>query len=127
MHIIINSDEIINQKEERKEIIDPMNFIQCAILNLQKDKKFKPHKHIYKKRTYYKQIAQESWYVIKGIVRFLCYDINDELIHEEILSEGDMTFTLLGGHNYEILGKNTRILEFKTGFYEGQKLDKEFI
>ena len=32
-----------------------------------------------------------------------------------------------GGHTYEILESDTLVYEYKTGPYEGQKLDKEFI
>ena len=35
--------------------------------------------------------------------------------------------TFQGGHNYEILEENTRVLEYKTGPYYGQKLDKVFV
>ena len=46
---------------------------------------------------------------------------------EEILNQGDASFTLYGGHNYQILEDDTIVYEYKTGPYEGQKLDKTFI
>ena len=54
-------------------------------------------------------------------------DIDDNIIAEPILKEGDASFTLYGGHTYEILEDNTLVYEYKTGPYEGQKLDKVFI
>jgi hypothetical protein len=45
----------------------------------------------------------------------------------EILHVGDASFTLEGGHNYEILEDNTLVYEYKTGPYEGQEMDKKFI
>lgn len=36
-------------------------------------------------------------------------------------------FTLEGGHNYLINEENTLVYEYKTGPYEGQKMDKTFI
>ena len=92
-----------------------------------KDKTFKAHKHIYKQRSYDKQIAQESWVVIKGSVKCILYDLDDTIISTPVLKQGDSSFTLHGGHNYEILEDNTVVYEYKTGPYEGQKLDKTFI
>ena len=49
------------------------------------------------------------------------------LPYTEILNVGDASFTLEGGHNYEILEDNTLVYEYKTGPYEGQEFDKIFI
>jgi cupin fold WbuC family metalloprotein len=123
LHIINRLDEITT----RSEVVPENNFIQCATLKMEKGKTFRPHKHIVKERHYFKQIAQESWVVIKGSVKCIFYDIDDSIIAEEILNQGDASFTLYGGHNYEILEDNTIVYEYKTGPYEGQKLDKTFI
>jgi hypothetical protein len=111
----------------RQEIIPENNFIQCAALKMEKNKTFPPHKHIIKDRHYPEQIAQESWVVIKGSVKCILYDLDDSIIFTPILKEGDASFTLYGGHTYEILEENTLVYEYKTGPYEGQKLDKTFI
>lgn len=123
LHIINRLDEITT----RSEVVPENNFIQCATLKMEKGKTFRPHKHIVKERHYFEQIAQESWVVIKGSVKCIFYDIDDSIIAEEILNQGDASFTLYGGHNYEILEDNTIVYEYKTGPYEGQKLDKTFI
>ena len=60
-------------------------------------------------------------------VRCKFYDIDDKLIAEPILEPGDASFTLHGGHTYEILEEDTIVYEYKTGPYEGQTLDKVFI
>ncbi len=123
LHIINRLSEI----EKRTEVVPEDNFIQCATLKMEKDKTFPPHKHITKQRTYEAQIAQESWVVIKGSVRCKFYDIDDTLIAEPVLYPGDASFTLYGGHTYEILEEDTIVYEYKTGPYEGQKLDKVFL
>ena len=123
LHVINRLSDI----KGRDDIIPENNFIQCATLKMPKNKTFPPHKHIVKDRHYPKQIAQESWVVIKGRVKCKFYDIDDTLIAEPILESGDASFTLYGGHTYEILEDNTIVYEYKTGPYEGQKLDKEFI
>lgn len=123
LHVINRVEEI----ESRTEVIPANNFIQCATLKMEKGKTFPPHKHIKKDRRYKEQIAQESWVIIKGSVKCKLYDIDDSLIAEPILRPGDASFTLYGGHTYEILENDTLVYEYKTGPYEGQKLDKEFI
>jgi len=117
----------IHEFQGRKEVVPEDNFIQCATLRMEKGKTFPPHKHIIKDRHYKEQIAQESWVVIRGSVKCKFYDIDDTIIAEPILNPGDASFTLYGGHTYEILENNTLVYEYKTGPYEGQKLDKEFI
>ena len=49
------------------------------------------------------------------------------LLATPILKQGDASFTLYGGHTYEILENDTLVYEYKTGPYEGQRLDKEMI
>jgi len=121
---------IINRLQDatdRTDIVPADNFIQCSILKMQNGKTFPPHKHIKKERHYEEQIAQESWIVVKGRVRCILYDIDDTIIATPILEAGDASFTLYGGHTYEILENDTLVYEYKTGPYEGQKFDKEFI
>jgi hypothetical protein len=124
LHIIFRGN---SSQETRTDIVPDDNFIQCSYLNLNNGKTFKPHKHIIKTRTYENQIAQESWIVVKGKVKCIFYDLDDTIITEPILCAGDASFTLAGGHNYQILEDSTIVYEYKTGPYEGQKNDKEFI
>tara|TARA_R110002051_G_scaffold49557_1_gene96683 strand:+ start:819 stop:1229 length:411 start_codon:yes stop_codon:yes gene_type:complete len=123
LHVINRLSDITG----RNNIIPEDNFIQCSTLKMEKGKTFPPHKHITKDRHYPKQIAQESWIVIKGSVKCKFYDIDNKIIAKPILKAGDASFTLYGGHTYEILEDDTIVYEYKTGPYEGQKLDKEFI
>ena len=123
LHIIVRKDDL---KPGRIDVVPEDNFIQCAVLNMEKNKTFKPHKHIWKERNR-NVIAQESWIVIQGKVKCIFYDLDNTILIEPILEPGDASFTLEGGHNYEILEDNTLVYEYKTGPYEGQKLDKTFI
>ena len=65
--------------------------------------------------------------IIKGKVKCIFYDVDDTIISEPILYEGDISFTFGGGHNYLILEDDTIVYEYKTGPYYGQKIDKTFI
>jgi hypothetical protein len=123
LHMVVRKKEITTG---RQDIVPEDNFIQCSILNMEKGKTFKPHKHIWKERTR-NVIAQESWVVIQGSVKCIFYDLDDTIIAEPILYPGDASFTLEGGHNYLILEDDTLVYEYKTGPYEGQQLDKTFI
>jgi hypothetical protein len=122
LHIVNRLDEIT----ERTDIAPEKEFLQLATLKLPKGKTFRPHKHMWKDGEN-KIIAQESWVVIKGKVKFIMYDIDDTIIGEKILNQGDCSMTFHGGHNYKVLENDTIIYEYKTGPYKGQKLDKEFI
>ncbi len=123
LHIINRLSEI----DGRTEVVPENNFIQCATLKMSNGKTFPPHKHITKERCYEAQIAQESWVVIRGSVKCIFYDIDDTIIATPILEAGDASFTLYGGHTYEIQEDDTIVYEYKTGPYEGQKLDKVFL
>lgn len=123
LHVVVRKDDL---KPGRKDIIPEEHFIQCSHLNMEKGKTFKPHRHIFKNRTR-DVIAQESWVVIQGSVKCIFYDLDDSILVEPTLYPGDASFTLEGGHNYEILEDNTLVYEYKTGPYEGQALDKTFI
>tara|TARA_R110002167_G_scaffold79374_5_gene219066 strand:+ start:1849 stop:2265 length:417 start_codon:yes stop_codon:yes gene_type:complete len=123
LHTVVRKDDL---KAGRTDVVSEEHFIQCALLNMEKDKTFKPHKHIWKNRTR-DVIAQESWVVIQGKVKCTFFDTDDTIIDESILESGDASFTLEGGHTYTILEDNTLVYEYKTGPYEGQELDKVFI
>jgi hypothetical protein len=123
LHVVVRESDFM---QGRIDLISDENFIQCSMLQLESGKTFKPHKHIWKDRNS-KIIAQESWHVISGKVKCIFYDIDDTIIAEPILNTGDTSFTLQGGHNYLILEDDTKVLEYKTGPYEGQENDKTFI
>jgi cupin fold WbuC family metalloprotein len=123
LHIIVRKEDL---KPGRTEVVSEEHFIQCALLNMEKDKTFKPHKHIWKNRKR-DVIAQESWIVVQGKVKCTFFDIDDNIIAEPILEPGDASFTLEGGHTYTILEDDTLVYEYKTGPYEGQENDKVFI
>ena len=123
LHIIVRKEDM---KSGRVDIVPEEHFIQCSMLNLKKNKTFRPHKHIWKERTH-NLIAQESWVVIQGSVQCFFYDIDNTVIETPVLHTGDSSFTLEGGHNYLILEDDTLVYEYKTGPYEGQEFDKTFI
>jgi len=130
LHIINKFEDINNLNTEsglaRNNVAPDGEFLQLATLKMDKGKTFKPHKHIYKDSP--KQcIAQESWVVIKGSVKVILYDLDDSIIDEYILNQGDCSMTFRGGHNYYIQEDNTVVYEYKTGPYQGIEMDKVFL
>lgn len=125
LHLVLR--EITSpETQERTNIVEEDQFIQLAVLNMKQGTTFKPHKHVYKNLNV-PSIAQESWIVLNGSVKVFFYDLDDTIVAERVLNMHDCSITLKGGHNYLILEDNTYVMEYKTGPYMGQKLDKKFI
>jgi cupin fold WbuC family metalloprotein len=125
LHLVYNTKGKL--KEKRLNLCKESQFIQCALIDLSKGETFRPHKHIKKKPRFKKMIAQESWVVLRGKVLFCAYDTDDKLLKKLILHKGSFSITFEGGHNYIGLAKNSMVIEYKTGPYEGVKRDKVFI
>lgn len=123
LHLVNRCHEI----QGRTDISPDHQFLQLATLHMNKGQTFRPHKHIWKPNPCQQVIAQESWIVFSGSVRVFFYDIDDELLESQDLQAGDCSMTFEGGHTYEILEDHTIVYEYKTGPYQGQKLDKVFL
>lgn len=120
---------IINRKRDiqdgRCDLVEPTEFIQCAALKQSNGKTFAPHRHIMQVRNEV-YVPQESWVVISGLIQVTFYDLDNTVLHTDILEPGDCSITLQGGHNYLFL-QDSVVYEFKTGPYKGQQHDKTFI
>lgn len=123
LHKIYRREDIVGRRDN---IINDDQLLQCAAMKLGNGQTFRPHRHIWKHKDH-AIVAQESWVVIRGRVKVIFYDIDNTVIHTDVLNAGDASFTLDSGHNYEVLEDDTLIYEFKTGPYEGQESDKVFI
>jgi len=121
---------IINRKADiqpgRVDLVEPDEFIQVAALRQPNGKTFQPHRHIMQMRNEV-YIPQESWVVITGLVQVILYDLDDTILHTDMLEPGDCSITLQGGHNYIFVAPDSIVYEFKTGPYKGQENDKTFI
>ena len=122
LHLV---SDINTLNKERIDIAPEKEYLQLALLKLKKGKTFKPHKHLIKEKV--TDIAQESWFVYKGSVECIFYDLDDKILVKEIIKEGQLSMTFRGGHNYRILQEDTLVLEYKTGPYLGVENDKKFI
>lgn len=122
LHLVTDINKL---NEERIDVAPEREYLQLALLNFKKGKTFKPHKHIHKEKI--TDIAQESWFVYKGSVECIFYDLDDTILTKEKITQGQISMTFRGGHNYKILEDNTLVLEYKTGPYLGIENDKKFI
>jgi hypothetical protein len=122
LHIINRKSDI---KDSRTDLVEPYHHIQVSSFKLFGGQTFRPHYHITKLMPP-TGIPQESWVIITGLVKVILYDIDNTILHTDVLEPGDCSITLRGGHNYECLQPSV-IYEFKTGPYLGQENDKEFI
>ena len=120
LHLIFRINEA---KEERLDLTEPKEYLQCAVMLLNK-KKFNAHKHIERLQINERYVTQESFVIIQGRVKCIFYDTSKTIIAEHIIGPGDISITFHGGHNYEILEDNTIIYEFKSGPYLGPVNDR---
>jgi hypothetical protein len=121
--MVYRADDLTGQRED---VAPEDQFIQVSALDLKRGKTFRPHRHIWKDAPRDKVVAQESWCIMKGRVIGHFYDLNDELLDEIELNEGDISLTFEGGHTYTILD-DAKVYEYKTGPYQGVELDKVFL
>lgn len=69
--------------------------------------------------------TQEVLYVKSGRLRANIYNEERMFLASVDLNRGDTAIFLYGGHGYEILDDDTRVLEIKNGPYVGVEKDRE--
>jgi hypothetical protein len=124
LHTVFYATDV---SKTRTDVIAEHNQLQFSASELVSGHGFRPHFHIPKKIEYTETTAQEAWVIIRGSIKAIHYDTDNEILNEEILSAGDVSVTLQGGHTFEVLEEGTIVYEFKTGPYLGVDLDKVFI
>ena len=97
-------------------------FIQVGSWWYQRGKKLASHIHNKFNRTASR--TQEMTYVKKGSMRVLLYDENQKYLQDFILYDGDLAVFANGGHGYEILEDDTKIIESKNGPFVDVNTDK---
>ncbi|OGH11576.1 MAG: hypothetical protein A3B38_02080 [Candidatus Levybacteria bacterium RIFCSPLOWO2_01_FULL_36_13] len=117
---------IIHKKEDWKEELNFLTpndmFCQVGTWWYQKNKHLKAHKHIYNPRK--ASMTQECVIVIVGKIKATIFDNNDKIIHTDILTAGDLLVCFEGGHSYDILEDDTKVIECKNGPFVSVEKDK---
>jgi len=101
------------------------DYQQVGIWGYNKGQKLAPHIHVVAPREI--QHTQEVIFVKEGRVRADVYNFEKTLLRTIELGKGDTMILLNGGHGYQILDDNTRVLEVKNGPYIGAEKDRERI
>ena len=68
--------------------------------------------------------TQESIYVVQGSMKVKLFTEQHEYIEEYTMYKGDLAVFTYGGHGYEILENDTKIIETKNGPFVGVEKDK---
>ncbi len=129
MEIIEHNGKIISIIYRDSDWVEGLNFITPNELFIQvgswwynNGKKLASHVHNEFERKANR--TQEMTYVKKGAMKVLLYDENKNFISDYILREGDLAVFAYGGHGYEILEDNTKIIEVKNGPFVNVDVDK---
>ncbi|MBI3500276.1 MAG: hypothetical protein HY063_00630 [Bacteroidetes bacterium] len=98
-------------------------FVQAGTWGYNKGKILAAHIHKEHPRTALK--TYETVYVKQGKLKAFIYDNDRKFVKEIILSAGDYAVFAEGGHGYEILEDNTKVLEVKNGPFVSVEKDKD--
>ncbi len=101
------------------------DYQQVGVWGYDLGKKLEPHIHLIERRKVLR--TQEVIFVKDGRLRADIYTERKEYLRSIELKKGDTIILLNGGHGYEILEDNTRVLEVKNGPYIGARRDRERI
>lgn len=122
MEYIIDNGTVIGIIDHYKNFKKGLSFygtnkdsIQIGKFRYDKDQVLRAHKHIERKREINK--TQEILIVFEGSCILYIYGVNDNIIQEKILKEGNFYISYNGGVKYKILEDDTFLLEVKSGDY----------
>ncbi len=103
-------------------VTDDDKFLQVGTWNYDKGKVLDRHEHNIHQR--YSTITQECVFVVTGAMKVKFYSRNRKFLQYEILERFDYAIIFGGGHEYEILENDTKIIETKNGPFPGVIVDK---
>jgi hypothetical protein len=120
METIKHEGQILTIIYRDNDWVEGLNFITPNELFVQVGSWWYPEgkklaSHVHKDFERSAMRTQEMTYVKKGSMRVLLYDEEQNYLQDFILYEGDLAVFAYGGHGYEILEDNTKIIEAKNG------------
>ena len=98
------------------------DFVQVLSWNYAAGKRLQAHKHLHVSRAI--THTQEVAVVMSGRMVAEVFDLQDRLVQRVPVGAGECLVLLRGGHGYEILDDETRVLEIKNGPYPGADRDR---
>lgn len=102
---------------------DDCDYVQVLSWEYAAGKQLQSHRHLRAPRT--TTHTQEAIVVLSGRVQATIFDRNRSVAGQCEVGSKEALVLLSGGHGYEILEDNTRILEIKNGPYPGADVDRE--
>lgn len=96
--------------------------IQVGTWQYNKGKQLMKHIHNEVERVVLR--TNEVLYIVSGQIKAFIFDLDEHLIEEVVVNEGDTLILLDCGHGYEILADNTKVIEIKNGPYLGAETDR---
>ena len=130
MQIIKKDNKIFSITYRNDDWKEGLNFITPNELSIQvgswwyqKGKILDSHLH-----NEFQRIANrtmEMTYVKSGSMKVTLFDEEQNFFDEFVLYEGDLAVFAYGGHGYEILENNTKIIESKNGPFTDVDKDKK--
>lgn len=111
-----------NWKKGLNFITEETDFIQAGSWWYDKGKILDAHTHNEFPRTGNR--TQEVVFIVCGSMKVNLYTEDHVFIESFIMNKGDLGVFLCGGHGYEILEDDTKIIETKNGPFLGVTADK---
>jgi hypothetical protein len=99
------------------------DFLQVGTWHYEEGKHLPPHIHNLG-TTREIDRTQEVVYVIHGLVKASIFSEEGNRVATIDAKEGDVLILLAGGHGYDIMAKDTKVLEVKNGPYLGPEKDR---
>ena len=120
MEIIKNNGQIISIIYRDSDWVKGLNFITPDELFVQVgswwyDKGKKLDAHVHKEFDRSASRTQESIYIKQGSLKVSVFTEEESFLQDYILYAGDLAVFAYGGHGYEILENNTKVIESKNG------------
>jgi len=110
---------------QRTDVTPESEYLQISTKILSKDTSFRAHKHNPLERHI--TTTHEAWIILRGAIKAKFWDLDDTMLHETVLRDGDCAVVYKAGHSFEVLQEGTILYEVKNGPYFGQLKDKTFI
>lgn len=109
-------------KEGLDFVTDENQFVQAGTWWYQSGKALDRHHHNRVPRQ--SDLTQETVIIMQGRLEVELYDFDNNFTEGFEMEAGDFAVFLCGGHGYNILDNDTKIIEVKNGPFVGVELDK---
>lgn len=97
-------------------------FIQAGSWWYDKGKILDSHTHNEFERKAFR--TQESVYIKQGSMKVTLFSEDQIFLEDFVMNQGDLAVFIYGGHGYEILDDDSKIIETKNGPFTGVEKDK---